>query len=77
MTRLRQFLLRPQLRAVLGQAEPEFDLSDCSPSRIVLVSLNKGLIGAAVAKTAWLLIVGQLWPLIWPRAAVRQSGDAS
>lgn len=65
MTRLRQFLLRPQLRAVLGQAEPEFDLSDLfSKRRIVLVSLNKGLIGAEGARLLGSLIVGQLWPLI-------------
>jgi len=65
MTRLRQFLLRPQLRAVLGQAEPEFDLSDLfTKRRIVLVSLNKGLIGAEGAKLLGSLIVGQLWPLI-------------
>lgn len=65
MTRLRQFLLRPQLRAVLGQAEPSFDLSDLfSKRRIVLVSLNKGLIGAEGARLLGSLIVGQLWPLI-------------
>lgn len=65
MTRLRQFLLRPQLRAVLGQAEPEFDLSDLfNKRRIVLVSLNKGLIGTEGARLLGSLIVGQLWPLI-------------
>ncbi|MFL6090466.1 MAG: type IV secretory system conjugative DNA transfer family protein [Aeromicrobium sp.] len=65
MTRLRQFLLRPQLRAVLGQADPEFDLADLfSKHRIVLVSLNKGLIGAEGARLLGSLIVGQLWPLI-------------
>lgn len=70
MTRLRQFLLRPQLRAVLGQAEPAFDLSDLfSKRRIVLVSLNKGLIGGEGARLLGSLIVGQLWPLILAQGA--------
>lgn len=70
MTRLRQFLLRPQLRAVLGQAGPAFDLSDLfSKRRIVLVSLNKGLIGGEGARLLGSLIVGQLWPLILAQGA--------
>ena len=65
MTRLRQFLLRPQLRAVLGQADPQFDLTGLfTKRRIVLVSLNKGLIGAEGARLLGSLIVGQLWPLV-------------
>lgn len=71
MTRLRQFLLRPQLRAVLGQAEPKFDLNDLfTKRRIVLVSLNRGQIGTESAKLLGSLIVGQLWPLILARAAL-------
>lgn len=70
MTRLRQFLLRPQLRAVLGQAEPAFDLSDLfNKRRIVLVSLNKGLIGGEGARLLGALVVGQLWPLILAQGA--------
>jgi hypothetical protein len=71
MNKLRQFLLRPSLRAVLGQAEPEFDLSDLfTKRRIVLISLNKGLIGSEGARLLGALVVSQLWPLILGRAAV-------
>ena len=71
LTRLRQFLLRPQLRAVLGQAEPGFDLIDLfTKRRIVLVSLNRGQIGAEGARLLGSLIVGQLWPLVLARAGL-------
>lgn len=71
MNKLRQFLLRPSLRAVLGQADPVFDLSDLfTKRRIVLVSLNKGLIGSEGARLLGALVVSQLWPLTLGRAAV-------
>ena len=73
MSRIRQFLLRPQLRAILGQARPEFDLSQLFTHRkIVLVSLNRGQIGSESAKLLGSLIVSQLWPLILARAALPQ-----
>ena len=73
MSRLRQFLLRPQLRAVLGQAHPEFDLTQLFTQRkIVLVSLNRGQIGAESARFLGSLIVSQLWPLILARAGLPQ-----
>jgi len=73
MSRLRQFLLRPQLRAVLGQSHPEFDLAQLFTHRkIVLVSLNRGQIGGQSAKLLGSLIVSQLWPLILARAGLPQ-----
>lgn len=71
MTRLRQFLLRPQLRAVLGQSEPKFAMADLfSKRRIVLVSLNRGQLGTESARLLGSLVVGQLWPLILRRAGL-------
>ena len=71
LNKLRQFLLRPALRAVLGQTEPLFDLSDLFTQRkIVLVSLNKGLIGSEGARLLGSLVVAQLWPLILSRASL-------
>jgi len=71
MIRLRQFLLRPQLRAVLGQASPKFELADLfTKRRIVLVSLNRGQLGTEAARLFGSLIVGQLWPLILRRAGL-------
>jgi len=71
LNKLRQFLLRPALRAVLGQTEPLFDLGDLfSQRKVVLVSLNKGLIGAEGARLLGSLVVAQLWPLILSRASL-------
>lgn len=71
LNKLRQFLLRPALRAVLGQTEPLFDLGDLfSQRKIVLVSLNKGLIGSEGARLLGSLVVAQLWPLILSRASL-------
>lgn len=71
MNKLRQFLLRPELRAVLGQSNPKFNLSDLfHKRRIVLVELNKGVIGNEVAKLMGSLLVSQLWGLALGRAAI-------
>lgn len=71
MNKLRQFLLRPALRAVLGQSEPLFELADLfTKRRIVLVSLNKGLIGSEGARLLGALVVSQLWPLTLARSKV-------
>ena len=71
MNKIRQFLLRPQLRAVLGQTESKFSLNDLfNKRRIVLVPLNKGIIGAEAARLLGSLIVGQLWTLALGRASL-------
>jgi hypothetical protein len=71
MNKVRHFLLRPELRAMLGQAEPKFTLADLfNKRRIVLVPLNKGLIGAESARLLGSLIVGQLWTLALGRASL-------
>ena len=71
MTRLRQFLLRPGLRAVLDQPEPKFALAEVfTQRRIVIVSLNKGLLGGQSATLLGSLVVGQLWQLALAQAAL-------
>ena len=71
MNKIRQFLLRPELRAVLGQAEPKFKMTDIfHKRRIVLVPLNKGIIGHESAKLMGSLLIGQLWTLALGRAAI-------
>jgi len=65
----RQFLLRPGLRNVLGQANPKFDLGDLfTKQRIVLVPLNKGVIGSESARLLGSLLVGQMWTIALSRA---------
>ena len=69
LNKLRQFLLRPAMRAVLGQSEPRFHLRELlTDKKIVLVSLNKGILGAESARLLGALLVSQLWSLILERA---------
>jgi hypothetical protein len=69
LNKLRQFLLRPALRNVLGQDTPKFSLSDLFYKRkIVLVPLNKGVTGAETARLLGSLIVGMTWALALGRA---------
>lgn len=71
LNKLRQFLLRPGLRNVLGQAHPKFDLTELFTSRkIVLVPLNKGIIGGESARLLGSLIVGLTWTLALSRASL-------
>jgi hypothetical protein len=71
LNKIRQFLLRPGLRNVLGQANPKFNLSDLFTKRkIVLVPLNKGVIGSESARLLGSLIVGQMWTLALSRASL-------
>jgi hypothetical protein len=71
MSRLRQFLLRPGLRAVLDQPEPRFQFSEVfTHRRIVIVALNTGLIGAQSATLLGSLVVSQLWQLALAQAVL-------
>ncbi len=71
LNKLRQFLLRPGLRNVLGQAHPKFSLADLFyHRRIVLVPLNKGMIGGESARLLGSLIVGLTWTLALSRAGI-------
>jgi len=70
LNKLRQFLFRQGLRNVLGQSQPKFDLTDLfTKRRIVLVPLNKGVIGAESARLLGSLIVGLTWTLALSRAS--------
>lgn len=71
LNKLRQFLLRPGLRNVLGQAKPKFSLTDLFyKRRIVLIPLNKGLTGGESARLLGSLIVGLTWTLALSRAGI-------
>jgi hypothetical protein len=62
MNKLRAFLLRPAMRAILGQGQPRFDISQVFTERkILLVSLAKGALGAESAALLGSLVVSQLW----------------
>lgn len=69
LNKMRQFILRPGLRNILGQTQPTFSLSDLfNKRRIVLVPLNKGIIGSESARLLGSLIVGLTWTLALNRA---------
>lgn len=69
MNKLRQYLLRPSLRAILGQPEPTFRLRDVfTTNKIVLVPLNEALIGPITAQLLGSLIVAETWSATLERA---------
>lgn len=71
LNKVRQFLFRPGLRGILGQSDPKFQLTDLFYQRkIVLVPLNKGVIGAESAKLLGSLIIGLSWTLSLSRANI-------
>ncbi|MBR3122415.1 type IV secretion system DNA-binding domain-containing protein [Candidatus Saccharibacteria bacterium] len=71
LNKLEQFIFRPSLRNILGQSRPKFNFMDLFFSRkIVLVPLNKGLIGSEAAKLLGSLIVGLTWTVALSRAGI-------
>lgn len=74
LNKFRQFLLRPQLRAMLGQTNPNFSLAEIFKSRkIVLIPLNKAIIGSESVKLIGSLITSMLWMLILRQSSVEPS----
>ena len=62
LNKIRQIMFRPGLRNILGQAHPKFHLSELfTKKKIVLVPLNKGLVGADSARLLGSLLVGMTW----------------
>lgn len=70
LNKLRQLMLRPGLRAMLGQAQPRFGLADLlERRRIVVVNLNQGLLGPGAARLLGTLLISQLWQHLLARQA--------
>jgi hypothetical protein len=71
MNRIRPFLLRPQLRAVLGQSRPRFEFSQVfSERKVLLVNLAKGALGSEAAALLGSLILTQLWAAALRRTTI-------
>jgi hypothetical protein len=71
MNKLRPMLLRPEMRAIIGQAHGSFDLRRVFAERkILLVNLSKGLLGPETSALLGSLVVSQLWQAILGRAAI-------
>ncbi len=71
MNKLRPLLLRPEMRAIVGQTRRSFDLRRVFTQRkILLVSLSKGLLGPETSALLGSLVVSQLWQAILGRSAI-------
>lgn len=71
MNKLRPLLLRPEMRAIVGQTRRSFDLRRVFTERkILLVNLNKGLLGPETSALLGSLVVSQLWQAVLGRAAI-------
>ena len=71
MNKLRPLLLRPEMRAIVGQTRGSFDLRRVFTERkILLVDLSKGLLGPETSALLGSLVVSQLWQAILGRAAI-------
>jgi hypothetical protein len=71
LNKLRPFLLRPQLRAVIGQTAPRFELRQIFTERkIVLVNLAKGLLGPESSALLGAMVLSQFWQATLSRAAI-------
>lgn len=71
LNKLRPFLLRKSVRAIVGQIEPRFRIDEVFTHRkVVLVSLAKGLIGPEAAALLGSLFVAELWQAVLGRARI-------
>jgi Type IV secretion-system coupling protein DNA-binding domain len=67
--KLRQWLLRPSLRNVLGQRHPKLSMAEVfSGRKILLVSLAQGQLGPEGAALLGALVVAELWRATTERA---------
>lgn len=70
MNKLRKYLLRKNLAAVLGQPRPQFRIRDVfREGKAVLVPLNDALLGPGAAQLLGSLITSELWMATLERAA--------
>lgn len=71
LNKLRQLFNRPSLRAILGQSNPKFSLMEIFTSRkVVLINLNKGILGAESARLLGSIITASLHALTLKRAQI-------
>lgn len=70
LNKLRKYVLRKNVAAVLGQSEPRFRLRDLfKENKVVLVPLNDALLGPGAAQLLGGLIVAEAWLATMERAS--------
>jgi Ni,Fe-hydrogenase maturation factor len=71
LNKVRPFLLRENLRVVIGQSHPRFQIRDVFTKRkILLVDCSKGLLGPEVSSLLASLVVSQVWAVALERSAI-------
>jgi hypothetical protein len=71
LNKVRPFLLRPQLHAVLGQSRPRFDVREIfTRRRILLVDCSKGQLGPEAAALLGSLVLAEIWGAALTRSAI-------
>ena len=76
MNKLRKFVLRKNLAAVLGQPRPRFRLRDVfRDGKALLVPLNDALLGPGAAQLLGSLVVAELWMATLERASEKSPLD--
>ncbi len=71
LNKLRAFLSRDVLRKMTGQSQPAFGFDDLfAKRRIVLVNVNRGLLGGPVSDLLGALVLDQVWSALQRRAAL-------
>lgn len=74
INKLRAFVMRPQVRAIVGQVNPAISLPDIlANNKVLLVSLAAGLIGTEAAQLLGGLTFSEVWHATLGRAAVPAS----
>jgi hypothetical protein len=71
MNKLRPLLMRPEMRAIVGQTRPRFELRQVfTEKKVLLVNLAKGLLGPETSALLGSLVISQLWQAVLGRAAI-------
>lgn len=73
LNKLRAFTMRPRIRRIIGQSNPNLDMREVlRDGKIVLVNLASGLLGQDAAALLGALIVAELWNATTARAGLPQ-----
>jgi hypothetical protein len=71
LNKVRPFLLRENLRSVIGQSHPRFQVREVfTKKKVLLVDCAKGLLGPEVSSLLASLVVAQVWAIALERSAI-------
>jgi hypothetical protein len=71
LNKVRAFSMRPRIRSIIGQANPELDLRDVlAEGKVLIVSLASGLLGEEAAALLGALVIAELWHATTARAGL-------